>query len=82
LGLGAIPNENISKNIISQITLLSKLCTKALKITFCSVDLIQIKPNKFLVLEVNGGVMMEKYSEHNYKKCYSLYELSILDLFK
>jgi glutathione synthase/RimK-type ligase-like ATP-grasp enzyme len=81
LGLGAKVNENIDSTIIKKLVAIAQRCTKELKIKFCSVDIAELKNKQYKVVELNSGVMMEKYSLSNYKKTYSLYEQVIKDIF-
>jgi glutathione synthase/RimK-type ligase-like ATP-grasp enzyme len=49
---------------------LNKLALKAanaIGIKFCSVDIVQAK-NQLMILEINSGLMFEKYSQNNKRK--------------
>ncbi|GMO16485.1 MAG: hypothetical protein Ta2E_07760 [Mycoplasmoidaceae bacterium] len=81
LALGATPNESIEKNILKKLIELAISVIKVIKINFCSVDIAEINNNTFKIIEINSGVMMEKYSLTNYEKTYKLYELVITNLF-
>jgi glutathione synthase/RimK-type ligase-like ATP-grasp enzyme len=56
----------------------------ALNANFCSVDIAEVN-GKYKVVEVNGGVMMEKFSSQsieNYNIAKSIYASAINKLFK
>jgi len=80
LALGATISEEIDVKKLKYIKKLASKISKRLGIKFCSIDLAEIN-NKLIVVEVNSGVMMEKFSQHNYKKAYSIYEKAILHIF-
>jgi len=68
LAMGAMPDTNISEEKKQK---LAEFATKVVKVVganFCSVDVVEVD-GEFMVMEVNGGVMMEKFaavSEENY----------------
>jgi len=80
LALGASISEDIEVKKLQYIRKIASNISKKLNINFCSIDLAEID-NKFIVVEVNSGVMMEKFSQYNYKKAYSIYEKAILNIF-
>ena len=56
-----------------------------INIRFASIDIIQTKDNKFLVLEVNSGVMMEnfiKQMNNGYEIAENIYKKAILKMFE
>jgi len=81
LAVGAEISENIEPKKNKQISNLAKKISKKMDINFCSIDFAEID-NKLVVVEINSGVMMEKYSQHNYRKAYALYEKAIKEMFK
>jgi glutathione synthase/RimK-type ligase-like ATP-grasp enzyme len=46
---------------------LALLASKSIKIKFASIDIVQDDNDNFMVLEINAGVMMEKFSKQNDK---------------
>jgi glutathione synthase/RimK-type ligase-like ATP-grasp enzyme len=62
---------------------LSILATKIVDINLCSVDIALVN-NKFKVVEINGGIMMEgfsKTSKKNYDKAVGIYEKIVRKMF-
>jgi glutathione synthase/RimK-type ligase-like ATP-grasp enzyme len=81
LALGADIDENIESNIKTKLNNIVKKVNEIIPINFFSIDIAKIK-NDFKVVEINSGVMMERYSTFNYQKAYNVYEKVIIDLFK
>ncbi|MDR2568041.1 MAG: hypothetical protein LBC44_01890 [Mycoplasmataceae bacterium] len=84
LGLGAVPNLEVEKEISQKMVNLSQQIMKVLDIELCSIDFALID-KEFYVVEVNAGIMMEKYSkvsEDTYRKTYEVYKSFILEMFK
>lgn len=76
LGLGAVADVNIEKQKVEQLELLAQKVAKAINITFASIDIIETESNELKVLEVNSGVMMEKFSkmnDENFEKAKQIY---------
>lgn len=65
LGQGATP-EIVSRgsDIFRVLSALAKRCVAALGLGFVSIDIIQTE-GKYLVLEINSGVMIEKFSAYS-----------------
>lgn len=83
LALGACP-KNIECDDEERIYDLAKRAIPVSGLKFASVDILRVQEELF-VLEINSGVMTEKYSltsEENYKKAKSLYSRVIEDCFK
>ena len=59
LSNGAKVSFEIDKDIQIEIENIMKKLTKNIDICFCSVDIIKTSDNKYLVLEINSGVMMK-----------------------
>ena len=75
LDISADERENID-NIVSKIA-------KAISLDFCSVDIIRTKDDKYLVMEINSGVMMENYirqHENGYNVAKKIYTKAIFEL--
>lgn len=66
LGQGAIPLLVTDEKIKRQLTDLARKCVSALNTGFVSIDIIETD-NALKVLEINSGVMIEKFSEHSKK---------------
>ncbi len=62
---------------------IAKRTTKALNIRFCSVDIVRVS-GKYMVLEVNAGVMMEHLSGQSpeyFERAKGVYKKAVLRLF-
>lgn len=66
LGQGAIPLLVTDEKIKRKLTDLARKCVSALNTGFVSIDIIETD-NTLNVLEINSGVMIEKFSEHSIK---------------
>jgi D-alanine-D-alanine ligase-like ATP-grasp enzyme len=74
----------VEKEISQKMVNLSQQIMKVLDIELCSIDFALID-KEFYVVEVNAGIMMEKYSkvsEDTYRKTYEVYKSFILEMFK
>ncbi len=84
LSRGAISSTEILKNDRIEIDKILEKISKNIKIDFCSVDIIKTIDNKFLVMEINSGVMMEnfiKQHENGYQKAKEIYKLALEKMF-
>jgi glutathione synthase/RimK-type ligase-like ATP-grasp enzyme len=82
LANGSIPINITNKQLKKQISDLAIKATSLLNIKFVSVDIVKIN-NELKILEINSGVMLEKFSsisKSNYKQVKQLYKKVILDL--
>ena len=82
---GAKPEVVTDKQLISKISKLALDASKALKINFASIDVVQTQDKILKILEINGSVSMGKFasiSEENYTLAKEIYRQAILDLFK
>lgn len=85
LSNGSMMNNDISlkdKNILKTIAL---NVVNLINIGFASIDIIKTYDNKFYVLEVNSGVMIEHYInqiKNGYSKAKSIYKEAIKEMFK
>ena len=85
LSQGARLFTEIDSNLKERIIKLAKEVTKALDITFASVDIIHTTDDKILVLEANSGVMMDNYirlCKDGYNYAYNVYKEAIELMFK
>lgn len=83
LASGSIPIIVKDNSLISKLTKLSQKATSLLNIKFASVDIARVN-NKLLIMEINSGVMLEKFShfsKSNYEKAKAIYKKVILDMF-
>jgi len=79
LGQGAYPQIVQDEIIIAQLSDLALKASKAVGITFASVDIIKVKDD-LMVLEINSGVMMDHFSQisdNNYQIAKSVYQAAI-----
>jgi glutathione synthase/RimK-type ligase-like ATP-grasp enzyme len=79
LRTGGISKQITDKKIINELETIIKKIVKIFDIHFCSIDFALVK-NKFVVVEINGGVMFEKFSQtskQNYEKCKEIYAKAI-----
>ena len=84
LAYGSKPIEITNKQLISKIAKLASQVTSLLKIRFASVDIVEVN-NKLIILEINSGVMLERFSaisQQNYLSTKTIYENVILDFWK
>lgn len=84
LGQGAAPllvtDENVKRRLID----LARKCISALNTGFVSIDIIEVD-NTLIVLEINSGVMIEKFSEfsaENYNLAKEAIRKAIKDFMK
>lgn len=69
------------EDIIFKLTKIAKKATTSMDLNFCSVDIVDTKEG-LKILEINSGVMAEKYGENvNYEKVKTLYKKAILSCF-
>lgn len=79
---GASAKLNLDNKTKTILTKIAKSTTKILKAKFVSVDIVLIG-NTYKVLEVNSGIMMEKFSSFShqtYDKAKQIYTKAILSL--
>eukprot|EP00941_MAST-03F_sp_MAST-3F-sp1_P005171 g5171.t1 len=76
-----VPNDIIQKHLLP----LARQCMNALELRFASVDIVTIKcsetgENKYIILEVNSGVMMEGFVRQHPEKwehCKNIYAKAV-----
>ncbi len=74
--------ENIEENVKEKLTKIAVDVTKNIGINFCSVDIVKCEHN-YKVLEVNSGVMAEKYGlGKNFNKVKEVYKKALLTSFQ
>lgn len=64
LSNGSIPFENIDTNLKNKIQTLAKKAFNSLNLKFASVDIIELETNELLILEINSGIMIDKYAKY------------------
>jgi glutathione synthase/RimK-type ligase-like ATP-grasp enzyme len=82
LGQGALPEFITDKSLFENLGNLAKQAASAVNVQFASVDIIQTG-GKYLVLEINSGIMMENFAEtnaSNYALAKNIYQEAILTL--
>lgn len=85
LSSGAILKDIEKESTKNKITKMALDVKDIINIRFASIDIIQTKDNKFLVLEVNSGVMMEnfiKQKSNGYEIAKKIYKKAILKMFE
>lgn len=76
LAQGATPTVITNGKIFTEIQSLSVKAAKTLGLNFGSVDFAELPNGEIMVVEVNGGVMLEKFSQsskENYEKSLDIY---------
>ncbi|MDR0985361.1 MAG: ATP-grasp domain-containing protein [Mycoplasmataceae bacterium] len=71
LQLGAKPQIISDNKILNKLTPIALKVINLINISFCSIDIVEVE-NKYYILEVNSGVMMDKFSSISKKN----YEIS------
>lgn len=85
LSKGSIITENIDKETKSIISKMAKDVSKKINLGFGSIDIIKTNDDKYYVLEINSGVMIENYiklTSDGFKKAKKVYEEAVLEMFK
>lgn len=85
LSKGSIITEDIDKETKSIISKMAKDVSKKINLGFGSIDIIKTNDDKYYVLEINSGVMIENYiklTSDGFKKAKKVYEEAILEMFK
>lgn len=85
LSKGSIITENIDKETKSIISKMAKDVSKKINLGFGSIDIIKTNDDKYYVLEINSGVMIENYiklTNDGFKKAKKVYEEAVLEMFK
>lgn len=85
LSKGSIITEDIDKETKSIISKMAKDVSKKINLGFGSIDIIKTIDDKYYVLEINSGVMIENYiklTSDGFKKAKKVYEEAILEMFK
>lgn len=83
LGQGAQPEVVSDPALLSQLAELALQAAQAVNVRFASVDIIRTG-GKFMVLEINSGIMMESFAHmnaQNYQIAKSIYQQALITLF-
>ena len=81
LGQGAVPKVVKNVNLAKKLSNFAFKVCNLLKIKFASIDIIEAD-GELKILEINGGIMMEKfssYSEENYQIAKKIYYSALKD---
>lgn len=84
LGLGAVPSNVDDVTLLHTLYTLASMVVDVVGIQLASVDIVEVN-GKYMILEINGGLMMEKWataSPNNYKTACEIYEHSLLNAMK
>lgn len=85
LSKGSIITEDIDKETKFIISKMAKDVSKKINLGFGSIDIIKTNDDKYYVLEINSGVMIENYiklTNDGFKKAKKVYEEAVLEMFK
>lgn len=63
LSKGAIPFQENNNELKQKIQDLAKKAFNILNLKFASIDIIELETNEILILEINSGVMIDKYAQ-------------------
>ena len=83
LSKGAKASIEIDETVRKKVEDIAINLTKSLNIRFCSVDVIKTTDNKYYVMEVNSGVMMEniiRQMPKGYEIAKKIYE-KVIDIY-
>ncbi len=64
LSRGSIPFEETNENLKDDIQSLALKAFSLLGLRFASVDIIELESGEILILEINSGVMIDKYAKY------------------
>ncbi len=82
---GALPKKIEDLRKKEEVEKIALKSTKAINIKFCSVDIVETVEGSFKVIEVNGTVCMNKFSEkfeNGYEISKDIYRKAILKMFE
>lgn len=85
LAEGAIPFSVTDKHLQEQLLEVLKKLTNQIHLGFCSVDIVETFSNEFLIMELNSGVSLHKYSaffENGEEIAKEIYKKAIQNLFR
>lgn len=83
LSKGSISSMEITNSDKEQIYRIVENIAKIIDLNFCSVDIIKTSDNKFLVMEINSGVMMKNFviqQKNGYEIAKRIYTKAILNM--
>lgn len=85
LSRGSIPFEETDENLKKNIQSLAIKVFQLLDLRFASVDIIELESGEILILEINSGVMIDKYAKYmnnGEEICKRIYSKAIDLMFK
>jgi len=85
LSRGSIPFEETNENLKDNIQSLAIKAFNLLDLRFASVDIIELASGEILILEINSGVMIDKYAKYmknGEEICKKIYSKAIDLMFK
>ncbi|CAJ1426094.1 unnamed protein product [Effrenium voratum] len=82
LGQGASVDLKVPKDMAARLAEVASSASRAIGMCFCSVDIIEVEKEGLMVMEVNGGVMMdslmEQLGDSGKALAFRLYEAGVL----
>eukprot|EP00927_Polykrikos_kofoidii_P049657 TRINITY_DN43695_c0_g1_i1.p1 TRINITY_DN43695_c0_g1~~TRINITY_DN43695_c0_g1_i1.p1 ORF type:complete len:334 (+),score=55.79 TRINITY_DN43695_c0_g1_i1:99-1100(+) len=82
LGQGATVDTSIPETIRQKVETIAKDTVNALGMRFCSVDVVEVEQEGFMIMEVNAGVMMDSLigllGDAGKKLAFNIYEEAVL----
>lgn len=84
LSSGSISEVLNDKDILKAIHKIASLAAKSIHIKFATIDIVELTTGEFKVLEINSGVVMERFIDDdisNYNLAKNIYEKVILHMF-
>lgn len=84
LSSGSISEVLNDKDILEAIHKIASLAAKSIHIKFATIDIVELTTGEFKVLEINSGVVMERFIDDdisNYNLAKNIYEKVILHMF-
>lgn len=85
LSKGSISSMEIEDSDKIKIEEILNKINEKIELNFCSVDIVKTTQNKFLIMEINSGVMMNNFiNQHSngYAIAKDIYKCAILNMFK
>ena len=82
---GAIPKSIDNENTKKAIEQIASQAVKAINIRFCTVDIVENIKGEFKIMEVNGTVCMNKFSEkypNGYEIAKDIYRKALIKMFE
>lgn len=85
LSRGSKMFKNINQEVYDKISSLALKTAKSVGLGFGSVDIIKTKDDKFYIMEINSGVMMDnfiKQDNNGYEVAKDIYKCAVEEMFK